>query len=132
MRLSSLWCYLPQIDELKPFEDDMAKLFENVEFRRSHNSFQNILKRDIANIRGSQVIFMPADKTSSLYWLKKAQYVKVVTGEYNESLQVHRWTYDDVNAEAQVIASKFGIADRMDTMAKTQAFITLKDHKIIL
>ena len=28
-----------QIDELKPFENDMAKLIENVEFRRSHGNF---------------------------------------------------------------------------------------------
>ena len=46
-------CCPPQIDKLKPFEYDMAKLIENVEFRRSYDSFQNTLKRDIAYIRGS-------------------------------------------------------------------------------
>ena len=60
----------PHIDELKPFEDNMVKLIENVEFKRSHDRFQNTLKRDIAYIRGSQAVFMPADKTRNLYRVK--------------------------------------------------------------
>ena len=31
--------------------------------------------------------------------------------------------------EAQAIASRLGLVSRMDTMAKREAFITLKDHK---
>ena len=37
--------------------------------------------------------------------------------------------YDEINAEAQIIASELDSADRMDVMAKREAFITLKDHK---
>ena len=36
--------------------------------------------------------------------------------------------YEEINVEAQVIASKLGIADKMDVMAKREAFITLKAH----
>ena len=67
-----------QIDELKPFENDMAKLIENVEFRRSHGRFQSNLKMEITYIRGSQAIFVPADKIRNFYMMKKAQHEKLL------------------------------------------------------
>ena len=36
---------------------------------------------------------------------------------------------DDINSELKQITSNLSIADRVDTMAKKNAFITLKDHK---
>ena len=36
---------------------------------------------------------------------------------------------EDINSELKNIASNLSIADRVDTMAKRNAFITLKDHK---
>ena len=56
----------PQIDKLKPFENDVAKLIGNVQFRRPRDSFQKVLQKDTAYIRGSQVIFVVADKTRNL------------------------------------------------------------------
>lgn len=38
-------------------------------------------------------------------------------------------TYNEINNEAKKIATKLGIQDRTTTLAKQQAFITLKDHK---
>jgi hypothetical protein len=35
---------------------------------------------------------------------------------------------EDINTELKNIASNLSIADRADTMAKRNAFITLKDH----
>ena len=57
----------PQIEELKPFEEDMAKLIGNIQFRRPHDNFQRILQKDAAYIRGSKDIFVPADKTKNIY-----------------------------------------------------------------
>ena len=34
-----------------------------------------------------------------------------------------------INREARKIAKTFDVADRVDTMAKQECFITLKDHK---
>ena len=51
-----------------------------------------------------------------------------------DNISKHYWAasenaYVDINAEVQVITRKFSLADRLDTMAKAEAFITLKDHK---
>ena len=37
--------------------------------------------------------------------------------------------YNSINKEAKAIAEGFEIGDRVDCLAKTNAFITLKDHK---
>ena len=34
--------------------------------------------------------------------------------------------YDDINAEAQIIVNRLGLAKRMDAVTKTEAFMTLK------
>ena len=38
-------------------------------------------------------------------------------------------TYNKINREAKQIATNLGIQDRTTTLAKKQAFITMKDHK---
>ena len=58
--------FLPQIDELKPFEDNLMKIIENIEFRRVSDPFQNALKKDIQAIRNSDEITVRADKTRNL------------------------------------------------------------------
>ena len=62
----------------------------------------------------------------------KAQYEKLlrenITRHYSSA---NEDTFDEINAEAQVIASELGSANRVDVMAKREAFITLKDTKKI-
>ena len=93
----------------------MAKLIESVEYRRLCDNFQNTLQKDITHIRDSQAVFVPTDKTRNLYWMGRAQYKKLlrknVTRHYKSA---NEDAYDEINAEAQVIA---GMANRMDVMA---------------
>ena len=108
----------------------MVKLIGNVQFRRPHDSFQRALQKDTTFIKGSQDIFVPADKTRNLYRMGKMRYEKLLW----ENITKHYKTaeedaYDKINEEARVIASKLGIADRMDAMTRRETFITLKDHK---
>lgn len=120
----------PLVDELKPFEDDMLKLVENVEFRKMSDDFQKMLKSDVDRIRKSDAVFVPADKTRNLYEIDRQRYEKLlrdnVTKNYKHAPQ---GTYDAVNSEAQSIANKLKVADRMDSLARKEAFITFKDHK---
>ena len=60
----------------------------------------------------------------------KDRYEKLVTENITRHYKtVGEDTYGEINTEAQDIASKHRIADRMDVMAKREAFLTLKDHK---
>ena len=120
----------PHVDELDAFEEDLTTLIEDVQFRKTCDRFQNTLQKDIQRIKSSKAVLVPADKTRNLYELGKDQYEKLLT----ENITKHYRTadkdaYNGVNEEAQVIAKELDIADRMETMAKREAYITLKDHK---
>ena len=120
----------PLVDELKPFEEDMLKLVENVEFRQINDRFQQKLRTDITNITKSDAVFVPADKTKNLYKMDRQRYEKLlhdnITKHYRHAPE---GTYDAVNAEAQKIADSLQVSDRMDSLARKQAYLTLKDHK---
>ena len=68
----------PQIQELKPFEDDMLKMIENIRFRKVTDQFQSKLKADITKIRSSDKMLIPADKTRNLYEVDRHLYKKLL------------------------------------------------------
>lgn len=120
----------PHVKELEPFEEDLAKLIEDVEFRKVSNDFHSTLKKDINRIKASNSVFVKADKTRNMYELSKEQYDKLLV----ENVTKHYRTAandaaDTINAEAEGIARKLRIADRINITAERDAYITLKDHK---
>ena len=124
------WKCPPLIEELKPFEEDMLKLIEGLEFTTPNDDFQRTLKSGIDRIKKSSAVFVPADKTRSLYEMDAQQYEKLlcenVTKHYRHAPEE---AYSSVNREAHRIATELKVADRMDSLARSEAFITLKDHK---
>ena len=88
------------------------------------------MQKDAEYIRGSQDIFVAADKTKNIYRMGTAQYEWLlqenITRHYKTA---EEYAYDKINKEAQIIANKLDIADRMDVMARRKSFITSKDHK---
>ena len=120
----------PHIKELEAFEDDVGRIIENITFKESQDTFQATLKEDVARIRRSNAIFVPADKTRNVYEVGLDQYDKLLRENITKHYRtVDGGAYDNVNAEAQIVASRLGVDDRMDVMAKKEAYITLKDHK---
>ncbi len=120
----------PQIEELRPFEDDMMKMIESVQGKRAYSKFQETLRQDIRKIRNSTKMLIPADKTRNLYELDKSKYDKLLEQNITKSYKCTSETaYADINMEAKAIAEELNIDDRMEVMAKKEAFISLKDHK---
>ena len=122
----------PNIVELNAFEEDLVKLIETVTFRKFHDKFQDALRKDIGDINRSKSVFVPADKTRNVYEIGRQQYDKLL----RENVTKHYRTadenaYDDINVAARNIVNQLGsgLAERMDAMAKSEAYITLKDHK---
>ena len=108
----------PQIQDMKEFEKDIQTMIESVKFRPQN--FQKKLKEDLKLINSSKNIFFSADKTQSFYGITKEDYEKIihenVTKKYKKA---------NINREARKIAKAFDVADRVDTMAKQECFITL-------
>ena len=68
----------PTILELKPFEEDVLKLLENIKFRDTKNHFQETLANDLKKINSSDKIFLFADKTRNIYETSLDTYNKLL------------------------------------------------------
>ena len=120
----------PQIEELRSFEEDMSRMIENIKFRKVDNCFQKKLRQDIQTLKKSDKLYIPADKTRNFYKLDTDEYHKLLRENITKSYKIaDENAYNSINSEAKNIATDLGIADRVEILAKKQAFITLKDHK---
>ena len=120
----------PPCPQLESFESDLLDLFENIEFQNNNDTFQRKLKEDLSNIRNSNKVFVFADKTSNIYAMPTDMHKKLlhenVTKLYEKAPPLLEAS---VNQEAKFIATSFCVDDRAESLAKSEAFITLKDHK---
>ena len=102
----------PQMDNLKPFEEDLVRLIKNIKFKKVSNQFQAILSNDIKKIKNSNEMLISANKTRNLYLLEKDQYDKLlrenITKHY-KSTDIH--LCNDINTEAKAIAEELKIKD---------------------
>ena len=71
-----------------------------------------------------------ADKTRNLYRMDRSTYDKLHTENVTKSYKkAEPNIYNNINLEAKKIAIDLKIADKVECLAKKEAFITLKDHK---
>ena len=105
-------------------------LIKNVEFRNVSNTFQEQLAKNIKQIKCTNKVIVPADKTRNLYKVEKEDYKKYlrdnITKIYKKSTnsKVNR-----VHLDAKKVADKLLISARVDQLQKHDAYITVKDHK---
>ena len=120
----------PQHKDLIPFEEDLMDMIQKVSFKTTNNPFQDTLRHDIDHIKESKDLLIFADKTRNLYDLDRDSYMKLLTNNVTKTYKkANNQVYNDINREAKELASKLDIADKVECMAKTEAFVTLKDHK---
>ena len=120
----------PQVEELRGFEEDLTKMVEGIRFRKVKEPFQNRLKEDIKELSARKDVIVRADKTTNMYSVTKEQYTKLLRDNTTKNYQVaSENAYTNANLEAKRIARGLGLDDRVDILAKAEAFVTLKDHK---
>jgi len=120
----------PQNQLLIPFENDLYELARTIEFKPIQNQFQMQLKRDIRKMKQFNKFHVPADKTNNIYKLSAEEYNKLLTENITKTYKkTTSSAVSKVNEEAKSIATKLGIADRVEQYAQCDAFVTLKDHK---
>ena len=120
----------PQHKDLNVFENDLYELVKSIQFKKVRSQFQQQLTSDVKEIKKPSNMFVSADKTTNLYELQVPHYRKLlnenITSTYkktgNEPL-------NHINTEAQAIARDLKLDDRIESFAKGEAFVTLKDHK---
>ena len=120
----------PPVSDLKPFEDDVAKMIESVKFCNTSDNFIKTLERDKRKISASNNVFVPADKTRNFYEMSAPAYNKLLTENVTKTYKhAPDDTMQKINEELKYIASELNITNRIDPMNETPAFISLKDHK---
>ena len=120
----------PQNDHLSAFEMAMYELIRNIKFRNHLNDFQKRLKKDVKDITSSTCVFVKADKTTNLYKVPKEHYNKLLTDNITATYKkASPDTLSKINMDAQKIAVNFRLEQKIDKMAKNEAFVTIKDHK---
>ena len=93
-------------------------------------TFQDTLRKDAERIRKFANMFVKADKTRNLYEMKPEQHSKLFRDNITKHYKLAPGrAYKDINRGAQKIAKRLKLDDRMEVLAKSEAFITLKDHK---
>ena len=111
--------------ELKPFEEDVLKLLENIKFRDTKNHFKENLANDLKKINSSDKIFVFADKTRNIYETSLDTYNKLlhdnITKTYKHGSEDN---ISEINKET--IADKLSIGNRIECMKKREAFISFK------
>ena len=121
----------PQNQMLTPIESDLYELARTIEFKPVQNQFQKQLKRDIRELKQSSKLLIPADKTTNLYKVSTKDYDKLLTENITKTYKkTAASAVMHVNKEAKTIATKLGVADRIEQYANRNAFLTLKDHKV--
>ncbi len=120
----------PQIEELKPFENDMFKTIENIKFKHTSHPLLSNLKQDIAKVKASDQVIVSADKTRNFYKIDVHDYQKILPQNVTKSYKVaNEQQLCNINKEAKRIATSLNIADRIEVTAKQEAYIALKHHE---
>ena len=120
----------PPIKEMKDFEEDLIHLISNVKFRNVNNPFLNQISEDTRKVNDSKNIFVFADKSTNVYEMSPEQYNKLLSENITKSYKSSSDdVYDSINEELRNICEHFSIGNRINTMTKKNAFVTVKDHK---
>ena len=118
----------PQVHVMLNFEKKIRGMIENIKFCKVKCEFRRKVSADIENnIKKSGKLLVPADKTSNLYRMDTTSDNDLL--QKNITRKVTQVTRNTIELEAKAIAKKLHLDNRMNTTAKHEAFITLKDHK---
>ena len=87
------------------------------------------MKADMESIKRSKNIYIFADKTNNLYETDIKNYNKLLTNNISKTCKKSDPTvFNAINREAKNI-ERYDIAERVDCLAKSNAFVILRDHK---
>ena len=105
-------------------------MINEIEFRPVRNNFLSKLKNDIKNINNTPEILVNADKSSNIYKLSKDDYNKYMLENITKTYKkCNKNKVDHINYQAKTIVQKLEIADRVEKMQESEAFVTIKYHK---
>ena len=120
----------PAINAMKGFEDDLTHMINKVSFRKVNDPFLNTVTEGIKKVNTSKNVFVFADKTQNIYEVPPSTYTKLLTENITKTYKTENEDITEkINKELKELTNNLRIGNRIDIMAKREAFVTLKDHK---
>ena len=111
------------------FENDLPELIKSEKFKNVKNKILEQLHKD-KSIKKSKNVFVFADKTRNIYETDKNTYSKLLTDSISKTYKkTEHSIYNKMHKEAKIIANNYGVSERVHCLAKSNAFISLKDHQ---
>ena len=102
----------PVVKELSKFEEDMLKMIQNIEFRKTDNEFQRKMREDVKAIKQCGKVVVPADKSTNLYKMDKDTYENHLTNNITKAYRKSNGTkVAEIDNAACGIAKKLGLED---------------------
>ena len=121
---------LPPCSDLVPFEKDLLDMVTSLKFRHVKHLFQRELSEDIRKIKRLPNVFVFADKRNNIYEMSEDHHKKLLDDNVTQTYQKAQPKLEaSINMEAKSVSTKLKISDRVQRIARTPAFVTLKDHK---
>ena len=82
------------------------------------------------SVKEDNYLVVKADKSTNFYRMKPCDYKDLVDKNIQKSYKkANKGQEARINKDAKAIAEELDLSDRIETMTKRDAFITLKDHK---
>ena len=120
----------PQHELLKPFERDVYNLIGNIEFRRVDDPTLQSMNEEVKRINSSKKVIVNADKTGNKYEMEPSDYRKLLQENITRDYKLDNQNkLAEINYDNQKHARILELDDRMECHSKSNAFITIKDHK---
>lgn len=119
-----------QCKEIENFEKDVLETVKTIKFKRSRDEFQTKMRNDCSEIKKSDNVYIFADKTNNIYEMSQHQHEKLLMENITKTYKKAPENLEKaINLEAKSIADSYSLSERIDSIAKSPAYITLKDHK---
>ena len=98
----------PMLPILQGFEKEFWAIIKNVKFHNRTNKFQNMMKRDLNQLKEMEKVVVFADKSNNMYCVNKNEYLNEIknniTSEYKKSSSTK---VDEVNKKAALIEANW-------------------------
>ena len=115
---------------MEAFEKELLDIIPKIKFRSVKDAFQKKLKEDIPKKTPAPNVFVFADKTGNIYEMPEQQHKKLLHDNVTKTYKIAPPKLEtSINLEAKKIAELINLDDRIKSIARTPAFITLKGHK---
>lgn len=116
---------------LDPFAKYLAHLVRTIEFKDNLRcDFQSNLKTFISDLKKSDEVLVPADKSRCFYKMKPGDYRQLVKNNITKDYkQAPPSALNEANRKAREVAEELELDDRIQVHSENPAFVSLKDHK---